>query len=164
LQERLVLIGVVFVLLAAALVGYSFYGRSTASTLTSTATAYQIEIKPLNRTMNAAPGSAILLLFNVTSPKIGPLYFYASAMPTPGLPWEMNLQNVTTNNVMLPTGVTVSYPTGQAVFGTNHTTLSLRVAFAPTVNGTVGLVVGAFQQVGQEQIDGTGSGIYITVQ
>ena len=164
LQHRFVLAGVVVILVAAAVLGYNLYGRATGNFHTSTATAYQIEIKSLNQTMNAVAGSTVSLLFNVTSPKTGALYFYASAIPKPGLPWEMSLQNVTTDNIVLPAGVSVSYPTGQAVFGTNHTTLTLKVAFAPAVNGTVGLVVGAFQQVNQDQVVGTGNGVYITVQ
>jgi len=75
----------------------------------------------------------------------------------------MNLQNVTTGNIKLPQGVNVSYPTGQAVFRSNHATLTLRVSFSSDVNGTVGLVVGAIQQANQEQVVGTGSGVYITV-
>jgi hypothetical protein len=163
--RSLVTVGVVLAVVSGAGIVYAFvfYLPSQGVVQTRTAVAYQIGIKPLNHSMTAAAGSTVVLLFNVTSPDIGALYFYASAVPAPGQPWEMNLQNVTTGNTELPRGVDVSYPTGQAVFGTNHATLTVQVTFSPDVNGTVGLVVGAFQQANQEQVVGTGSGVYITV-
>jgi len=102
-------------------------------------------------------------MFNVTSPMVAPLYFYASSIPAPGSHTTMRLQNVTAGNIELPSGVQVSYPTGQAVFGTSHAILTLRVTFSAGLNGTVGLVVGAIQQVSQEQTVGHGSGFYITI-
>lgn len=161
---RYVLVGVAVALIvaAAAVVGYVSNARAQGSAQTITASAYSIEIKPLNRSMEATAGSSVLLLFNVTSPVTGALYFYARTIPLPGSQETFNIQNVTTGNVQLPPGVSVSYPTGQAVFGTNHDVLALRVEFSPAVNGTVGLVVGAFQQVNQDQVVGTGSGVYIT--
>jgi len=96
-------------------------------------------------------------------PEVGPLYFYASNIPAPGSHTTLNLQNVTTGNIELPSGVQVSYPTGQAIFGTSHAILTLRVTLSQTVTGTVGLVVGAFQQVSQAQVVGYGSGFDITV-
>lgn len=152
------------VLLVAAISGYAFYERVGGNTQTSTVEAYTIEIKALNLSMSATAGSTVFLLFNVTSPKTGALYFYASDIPAPGSQTTFNLQNVTTGNVELPPGVHVSYPTGQAIFGTSHAILTLRVTFSPTVNGTVGLVVGAFQQTSQDQVVGTGNGFYITVR
>ncbi len=70
---------------------------------------------------------------------------------------------MTSGNIELPQGVKVSYPTGQAIFGVSHAILTLRVTLSPTINGTVGLVVGAFQQVSQDQVVGSGRGFYITV-
>lgn len=158
-------IGVVVVVGAGAgiIYAFAFYLPPLGAGQTSTAVAYQIEIAPLNNSMTAIAGSTVVLLFNVTSPHTGALYFYASAIPQPGTPWNMNLQNVTTGNVQLPQGVSVTYPTGQAVFGSNHAIVALRVTFSPDINGTVGLVVGTFQQASQDQVVGTGSGFYITV-
>jgi len=152
------------VLLVTAVSAYFFIERTIGSSQTSTATAYQIDIKPLNQSMNALAGSAIQLLFNVTSPRTGPLYFYASEIPEPGSHWNVVLQNVTSGNIKLPPGVQVSYPTGQAVFGTNHAILVLRVAFSSAVNGTVGLVVGVLQQANPDQEVGAGSAVYISVR
>jgi hypothetical protein len=158
------LVGAAIVLVIVAALAYASFARSTGNAQTSTLVAYQIEIRSLNHSMSATAGSSILLLFNVTSPKVGPLYFYASAIPLPGSPWEMRLQNVTAGSIKLPAGVSVSYPTGQAVFGTSHAMLALRVAFSPDNSGTVGLVVGVFQQPSQDQVVGTGVGVYVTVQ
>ncbi len=164
-MKRAVKLGLslVLVLLVASAFGYALYGRVTGSTQTVTAAAYSIGIQPLNSSMSATAGSTVDFMFNVTSPQVGPLYFYASYVPAGGSHWTVNLQNVTTGNIELPSGVQVSYPTGQAVFGTNHAILTLRVTFSQTVNGTVGLVVGAIQQVSQDQEVGHGSGFYITV-
>lgn len=153
----------VVVLLVASIFGYALYGRMTGNAQTSTAAVYSIAIQPLNSTRSAAPGSTVDFMFNVTSPQVGPLYFYASDVPAPGSHATLNLQNVTTGNIELPPGVQVSYPTGQAVFGTNHAILTLRITLSQTVNGTVGLVVGAFQQVNQAQVVGYGSGFDIAV-
>ena len=164
--RSLVTIAVVLAVVLGAGIVYAvvFYLPNQGAAQTRTAVAYQIEIEPLNHSVTAVSGSTIVLLFNVTSPQTGALYFYASAIPSPGMPWEMNLQNVTTGNVELPQGVRVSFPTGQAVFGSDHATLTLQVTFSSDLNGTVGLVVGAFQQANQEQVVGTGSGVYITVK
>ena len=120
---------------------YVLYGRATGNTQTSSGLSYSIEIRSLNSSMSVNAGSTVDFMFNVTSPVVGPLYFYASDVPAPGSHTTLNLQNVTTGNIELPPGVQVSYPTGQAVFGTSHAILTLRVTFAPTVNGTVGLAV-----------------------
>jgi len=151
------------VLLVASVIGYDFYGRTSGNIQTSTLSSYSIGIQPLNSTRSATAGSTVLFMFNVTSPMVGPLYFYASAVPPPGSHWQMNLQNVTTEDIALPSGVQVSYPTGQAVFGTSHATLVLKITFSPSLDGTVGLVVGAFQQVNEQQTVGHGSAFYITV-
>jgi hypothetical protein len=113
--------------------------------------------------MIANAGQTILLLFNVTSSRTGALYFYASAIPAPGEHWDIRLQNVTDGNVKLPPGVKVSFPSGQAVFGTNHGILALRIELLPDLTGRVGLVVGAFQQLNQEQVVGIGRSVYLTV-
>ena len=156
-------LGLVVVLLVVSIFGYALYGRATGNAQTSTDVAYPIEIRALNSSMSATAGSTVDFMFNVTSPKVGPLYFYASDIPAPGSHWTVRLQNVTAGNIELPAGVQVSYPTGQAVFGTSHAILTLRVTLAQTVNGTVGLVVGAIQQASQDQEVGYGSGFYITV-
>jgi len=164
-MKRAVQLGLslVVVLLVASVIGYAFYERTGGNAQTSALSAYSIGIQPLNSTRSATAGSTVVFMFNVTSPMVGPLYFYASAVPPPGSHWQMNLQNVTTANIALPSGVQVSYPAGQAVFGTSHATLALKVTFSSSLNGTVGLVVGAFQQVNQQQTVGDGSGFYITV-
>jgi hypothetical protein len=164
--RSLVVIGVVLAVIAGAGIVYAFmsYLPLQGAAQTYTASAYQIEITPLNHSLTANAGSVVTLLFDVTSPKTGALYFYASAIPQPGTPWMMNLQNVTTGHIELPQGVSVSYPTGQATFGTNHSVLTLRVTLSPNINGTVGLVVGVFQQASPDQVVGTGNGVYITVE
>jgi len=152
------------VLVVAAVSGYTVYRVSAAgNTQTSTLAGYSIAIQPLNSSRTVAAGSTAVFLFNVTSPMVGPLYFYASDIPAPGAHWMMNINNVTQNSIELPQGVQVSYPTGQAVFGTNHAILTLMVTFSPTLNGTLGLTVGAYQQVSQTQVVGYGSGFYVTV-
>ena len=156
-------LGFVVVLLVASVSGYVLYGRATGNAQTSTAAVVSIGIQPLNSTRTAAAGSTVDFMFRVTSPEVGPLYFYASDVPLGGSHWTITLQNVTSNNIELPPGVQVSYPTGQAVFGTNHAILTLRVTFSQNVNGTVGLTVGAIQQVSPAQTVGYGSGFYVTV-
>jgi hypothetical protein len=156
-------LGLVVAVLLISVFGHAFFGRTTGNTQTSTAAAYAIEIQPLNSSVSAVAGSSVDLMFNVTSPQVGPLYFYATDVPAPGSHTTLNLQNVTAGNIELPPGVQVSYPTGQAVFGTSHAVLTLRVALSPTVNGTVWLEVGAFQQASPDQVIGYGSGFHITV-
>jgi hypothetical protein len=114
--------------------------------------------------LTADAGSVVTLLFNVTSSGTGAFYFYASSIRQPGTPWMMNLQNVTTGHIELPQGVSVSYPTGQAIFGTNQAILTLHVIISPNLNGTVGLDVGVFQQASPDQVVGTGNAVYITVK
>lgn len=147
--------------LVAAVLGYSLDGRERANTQTSTIAAYRIEIRPLSLSMDATAGSTISLLFDVASPRKGAPCFYASEIPAPGSQTTLDLRNVTTGNIRLPTGVDVSYPAGQAVFGASHAMLVLQVAFSPAVSGTVGLVVGVFQQASEDQVVGTG--YYINV-
>ena len=156
-------LSLVLILLVASVFGYALYGRATATSQTTTAIAYSIGIQPLNSTRSAIAGSTVDFMFNVTSPQVGPLYFYASDIPTPGSHWSVKLQNVTTGSIELPPGVQVSYPTGQAVFGASHAILTIRVTFSQAVNGTVGLTIGAIQQVSQDQSVGYGSGFYIAV-
>ncbi len=156
-------LSLVVALLVVSVFGYALFGRPTGNTQTSSGLSYSIEIRSLNSTMSVNAGSTVDFMFNVTSPVVGPLYFYASDVPAPGSHWSVRLQNVTTGNIELPPGVQVSYPTGQAVFGTSHAILTLRVTFSQAVNGTVGLAVGALQQVSPDQVLGDGSGFYITV-
>ena len=154
---------IVAALLVGALFGYGLYGRLGTNTQTTTAASYTISIHALNSSMTATAGSTADFMFNVTSPVVAPLYFYASSIPAPGSHTTMRLQNVTTGNIEVPSGVQVSYPTGQAIFGTSHAILTLRVTFSSGLNGTLGLVVGAIQEVSQEQTVGYGSGFYITL-
>lgn len=156
--------GILIILLVASVALYAVYGRAGGTVQTSTVVAYSIEIDPLNGSVSTTAGSTIVVLFNVTSPRVGPLYFYARAIAEPGSLTNFSLQNVTAGDIQLPPGVAVSYPTGQAVFGTNHTILTLRIAFSPTVNGTVGMIVGVFQQVDQVQVVGSGIGFYVYVR
>ena len=159
-------LGVILAIILGAGIVYAFVSHLPLQGVaqTQTASAYQIEITPLNHSLTANAGSVVTLLFNITSPKTGALYFYASAKPQPGAPWMMSLQNVTTGHIELPRGVNVSYPTGQATFGTTHAILTLRVTLSSIINGTVGLVVGVFQQASPDQVVGTGNGVYITVK
>lgn len=160
-RRVLLAIALIAVLVAAVAVYASLGGGGTV--LTSTETAYSIGIEPLNDSISTPAGSTVEVLFNVTSPEVGPLYFYATDIPSPGTQRSFGLQNVTAGDLQLPPGVEVSYPTGQAVFGTDHAILALRITFSPDVNGTVGLLVGAFQQGSQNEVDGSAIGYFLHV-
>ena len=132
------------------------------SSQTSTATGYYFQFQELNQSNTMSAGTTALLIFNVTSPVNGTIYYGVVSAPVPPPHQNFSMQNMTSQDFQLPSGVQVNYPNGNMI--TTQGTAVIQVTLSPTITaGQVSLVFEIMQQYGPSNVNGQGHGFALTV-
>lgn len=161
----ILVVGVIIVLAVVIAVPALNPQRTSNQSETVTQTGLQFQIQELNQTNTMKAGTTATFMFNITSPVTGTLYFGVYTEPPPGTHESITLDNMTSKNFQLPSGVTISYPNGNVMTGTSHGTASFQLTLSPTVpTGNLTLDFMVLQPVSSSQVSGEGHGFTVAVQ
>jgi hypothetical protein len=161
----ILVVGAILVLVVAVAIPALNPQRTVSQSQTVSQSALQFQIEELNQTNTMNAGTTATFMFNATSPVTGTLYFGVYAPPAPGTHQNLTLDNMTSLNLQLPTGVNATYPNGNAMVGTSNGIASFQLTLSPTFPaGNISLTFMVLQPVSSSFTSGEGHGFTVTVQ
>ena len=143
-------------------VGIPLINQLQPTQSTTTFEGYYFQFEELNQSSIMKAGATALFLFNISSPVNGVMYYGVLSSPPPAFHQNITMQNMTSKDLELPSGVRTSYPYGNML--TTQGTAEIEITLSSTVPvGQLELEFMILQEDSPGHIDGQGHGFNLTV-